>query len=444
MKERVGRVEATAVLGLGLVAVSLGAILVRFSQEAPSLSIAFYRMAGATVLLTPAFLLRSRSTTPQYRRWDGPRFVAGLALALHFAFWIASLRFTSVAVSVLLVNTSPLFVACTSHLFLGEKLTRRGALGLGATLLGTLFLALGDIRALGDWRGTVLALAGAVALAAYLLAGRHIRQSSNLISYVYPTYSIAAITLLLLALLSGSELSGFSSRTYGFLLLLGLIPQAIGHTSYNWSLRYLPATSVSTLILGEPILATLFAWWILYEPFQLHLLPGAVLVMTGIFAVVSGGVRQDRPAASAVPDGLPPGSDFTEVAVVIPENLGAVWARPRREGGLLDRLLEFPGGKLAQGESPIEAARRELREEVGISVPGNLLTPLVTTDHTYPDRRLRLHFYRWSVVTPDDLPPDGAWYSLEHFIRNESWPEANTRALELLRQSTERESKPRP
>ncbi len=290
---------AIFVVSLGLVAVSMGAILVRYSQEAPSLAIASYRMVFATLLLLPVYLV-TRRRHGRATAWSWSHFAAGMLLALHFAFWISSLRFTSVAVSVLLVNTSPVFVAAVAHLLLGENLTRRGWVGLMSALCGSFLLGFGDLRALGDWRGAALALAGAVALGGYLMIGRRLRQGTALFQYVYPTYAISAAVLVLMTVTSHTRLIGFQPSTYLFLALLGLIPQAIGHTAYNWSLRFLPATSVSTLIVGEPVLAGLFAWWLLGERLEIRVVPGAALVIVGIVLVSLGGVRVTDSGRSAL------------------------------------------------------------------------------------------------------------------------------------------------
>jgi drug/metabolite transporter (DMT)-like permease len=283
------RLLAILVVSLGLVAVSMGAILVRCSQEAPSLAIASYRMVFATLLLSPVYFVSRRGRSLR-SSWTGLHAAAGIALAFHFALWIGSLRYTSVAVSVLLVNTSPVFVAAGAHLFLAERLTRKGLAGVAAALTGSFLLGFGDLQTLGDWRGAALALAGALALGIYLMIGRRIRQASDLFGYVYPTYAISASALVGATVASGTRLTGFSPWTFLFLLLLGLVPQAIGHTSYNWALRFLPATSVSTMIVGEPVLASLFAWWLLGERLDVHVIPGALLVMAGILLVSFGGV----------------------------------------------------------------------------------------------------------------------------------------------------------
>lgn len=276
------------VLALGLICISFGSILVRYGQEASSLAIAFHRMLWATILFSPFYWLRKHR--PPIQHWP-TQLLAGFALALHFAFWISSLRFTSVAVSVLLVNTSPVLVATASYVLFSERLTNRGILGLTSALAGTAVLFWNDLIRLGDWRGPVLAVLGAASLGAYLLAGRRLRQKQSLIDYVYPTYGIAAALLGVFCLVGSVPVLGFSNQTLLFLFLLGLIPQCLGHTSYNWALRDLSATTISVLVLAEPVLATLLAWWLLGEGVDSILLAGGIFVGLGIYLVSRFGIR---------------------------------------------------------------------------------------------------------------------------------------------------------
>lgn len=291
-----GRFRLVVTLCVGVFAVSFGSILVKRAQEAPSLAIAFYRMASAALILLPLYWAnREVKGDGRDREW-GWFLVAAISLTLHFAFWISSLRYTSVAISVLLVNTSPVLVAAISRFLVGERLTSRGRFGIGLALFGASLLLWGDLGGGGDWRGSALALAGAVALALYLIAGGRVRRTAGLWNYVYPTYLLAAVGLGVLAVFTGARLSGFSSHTWLFLFLLGLVPQSIGHTCYNWSLKHLPATVVSTLVLGEPALAPLLAWMFLGETMGPLELGGGGLVMIGILLVSRGGLR---PAAAA-------------------------------------------------------------------------------------------------------------------------------------------------
>jgi drug/metabolite transporter (DMT)-like permease len=131
-------------------------------------------------------------------------------------------------------------------------------------------------------------------LAVYLLVGRKLRQGTSLLGYVYPTYVLAAITLGVIVFAAKSPIFVYSERTYLFLLMLGLVPQCIGHTCYNWALRYLSATLVSIVILGEPVLATIMAWWVLGETVGPVIYLGAVLVGLGIFTVSRWGFHQPQ------------------------------------------------------------------------------------------------------------------------------------------------------
>jgi len=152
-----------------------------------------------------------------------------------------------------------------------------------------------DVIQFGDWRGSLLALLGAVMLSIYLLGGRKLRQDTSLTGYIYPTYLTAALLLTAIVIFTQTPILGFSWKTYFFLALLGLVPQCIGHTCYNWALRFLSATLVSTIILGEPVLATLLAWWILSETIGPVVLLGACLVGIGIFAVSRWGIVTPPP-----------------------------------------------------------------------------------------------------------------------------------------------------
>jgi len=293
----------------GMLAVSLGSILVRLAGPVPPLTIAFYRLAIASLLLSPlAFRRGQRPLTrmvpdqqPTVRAFSGLATIgglhlgAGLFLAVHFACWIASLAETTVALSVVITNSAPILVAVVSVFLFRERLTVMGILGILAALVGT-GLLFGVGMAAGQMPGILLALGGALGLAGYLVAGRHVRRRSGLIEYVFPCYVVASLALLLLALVSGAPLYGFSWATWFFLFLLGLIPQGVGHTVYNWALGFLPATVVAVLILAEPLLAPLLGWWILGEVITASILPGSALILLGIVLVSGWGVR---PAGSA-------------------------------------------------------------------------------------------------------------------------------------------------
>jgi drug/metabolite transporter (DMT)-like permease len=227
---------------------------------------------------------KERTLTPKTILWC---VASGIALALHFILWISSLSYTSVASSVLFVTTHPLFVGLGSFLFLKERPTRSLLIGASVAILGGVLIGLGDLRLAGDAvRGDLLAVGGGLMVAIYFMIGRHVRQTVAATEYVAVTYGTAAIFALALCGITRTPLFRFSLPTVGYLVLLGLVPQLLGHSTFNWALKHLPASHVSILILGEPIGSGFLALLFFREiPPGLNLV-GAALILGGIYLSV--------------------------------------------------------------------------------------------------------------------------------------------------------------
>ena len=269
---------------LGLVAVSFGAILIRFASEAPALAIAGWRLGLAALVLVPIALLRGFGLRPMTRRELAGCAASGCALALHFILWIVSLQETSVARSVLFMSTHPFFVAAGSTLFLGERLPRRWAIGGALAVLGGAVIGGSDLLLGGaNLRGDLLALGAGAAAGVYFLFGRHLRKTVPALPYAAATYAVAAGVVLVAAVLTRTPLTGFSGATYGHLLLLGTVPQLIGHTTFNWALAHLPASRVSVLILGEPVGAAILALLLFGESLTWLNVAGGAIILVGIY-----------------------------------------------------------------------------------------------------------------------------------------------------------------
>lgn len=272
------------VLSCALIVISFASIWIRWA-EAPAISIAVYRVGVSALILTPIALSTRRSRLRGLTHNDlRYALLGGICLALHFIFWISSLEFTSVASSVVLVTTNPIFVALGSHFLLREPITLSLAVGIGVSLLGGVLIGYGDFLAgpnvlLGDG----LALLGAVMASAYLLVGRRLRAHTDLVTYIFLVYGAAAIVLLATAVLLQQPLVGFPHQTYLWLALLALGPQLIGHTSFNWALKHLPASTVAVIILGEPVGSTVLAYFLLGEPITLVKALGGVFILVGIY-----------------------------------------------------------------------------------------------------------------------------------------------------------------
>ncbi len=294
MQYRDSRLPIGAVLAFAILAAAFSSIFIRFAQsEASSLVIAAYRLAIASLLLSPILVFRYRGEVRALSRSDSRlSLVAGLFLALHLGTWITSLEYTSVASSVVLVQTTPLMVAALSPLLLGERIGRNLFMGLLIATLGSLTVAISDVCGAAGCmrldellrgsaiRGDLLALAGAAAGAGYVLVGRRVRRSVSLVPYIGIAYGAAAAVLIVAALLTGAPLVGFEPSTYLWLVLLAVFPQLVAHTAYNWALGYLAAAVVSLVLLAEPAASSVLALLILDEtPTMLRLLGGSFILI---------------------------------------------------------------------------------------------------------------------------------------------------------------------
>ncbi len=276
--------RAKLLLPLGILAISSASVLIK-ACDAPPLIIAAYRLSLASFLLSAAALPRILQEIKRFRAREVFLWLlAGIFLSFHFALWITSLQYTSVASSVVLVTTNPLFVGIASVLFLGERLSTSLFLSILIAILG------GIIIAWGDWGegpsvlyGDFLALGGAVMMTGYLLVGRRIRQKMPLHVYVSLVYGVAGVLLVLLALGNGDPFFGHPPKTYFILFLLAVLPQMIGHTTLNWALKFFSATLVAVVLLGEPIGATILAYLFLGETVTGPIFLGGALVLLGIY-----------------------------------------------------------------------------------------------------------------------------------------------------------------
>ena len=283
-------------VGVGVLSMSMAAIFIRLA-DAPPLTVAAYRMGIAAIVIGAASLfVRSQFST--VRRSDLTLLAAsGLCLAAHFALWITSLSHTSVASSVLLVTTTPIFVAVAGHFYLSDRL---GWLTTAAVIVS---IAGGVIIAAGDWvegdrrlYGDALALAGAVAVAGYLLVGRRVRSSIPTLPYIAVVYAVAAAVLIIGALGSGSQMTGLPMESYFWMAMAALVPQVIGHSLMNWALGYWPAVNITLAVRAEPVLAALVAIPVLGEIPAWTVIPGGALLMLGMYLAIHSEARQ-RPRA---------------------------------------------------------------------------------------------------------------------------------------------------
>lgn len=285
------------VLSIGVFAISTGALFARMAG-APPLVISAYRVGLATLFLAPFTLRRA---VFELSRLGGRDIlcgaVSGVFLALHFATWISSLFYTSVASSVVIVNAIPLWTGLFSPMLTGDPFSRSLKRGLMVALPGALIISWGDFAT--GWTalwGDFLALLGSLFAALYILLGRRIRPRVSLGTYITLNYGTAAAVLWTAVLVLGLPPAGYTGTTWSAFFLMALVPQILGHSSYNWALRWMTGGAVSLCLLGEPVGSSILAALLLGEPLTLVKVAGGGLILAGIVLASREELQETPPA----------------------------------------------------------------------------------------------------------------------------------------------------
>jgi len=288
--------KAYIALFISIISVSFAAIfittLLNLYPEIEPLSIAFYRLFFTALLIMPIVLFHSK-TRQEITNIPRSTFlimiVIGIILAAHFALWITSLKFTSVASSVILVTAHPILVGPVSHYFFKERLSIVNTIGIIISVSGVIILVSGNYGlgsfTLDSLEGNILAILGGVGAGLYILGGRKIRKTVSVGSYAFIVYSIGTICLFVICLFYKVPLNNLSLDAYIIIFLMAIVAGIFGHTLYNWSLKHIRASVASVVLLGEPLGSTLLAFvlpWIQQNPSYYTIIGGAI-ILSGIY-----------------------------------------------------------------------------------------------------------------------------------------------------------------
>jgi len=290
--QRAAPPQAYASLLIAVLAVSMGAIFIRLSQEQgiPSPLIAAARLLFAALILTPFALRRHWTEVQSLGRGTWVLIGAsGVLLALHFAAWIASLEYVSVLISVALVNTGPLWAAILEFIVLGTRPKRLVVIGLLIGISGSIVAAVAAANAPGanPVLGSLLALIGALGLAGYWVIGRKVRSSLPLLPYLWLVYGSAALTMLVVVLMNRTPLTGYPAIGYLWLMVTAAVPQLIGHSAFNFALRYFPASYVGIVGQSETLLSAIAAYLVFRQvPLSGELLGSAIIIGGVLLATI--------------------------------------------------------------------------------------------------------------------------------------------------------------
>ncbi|OCA81418.1 DMT family transporter [Pseudobacillus wudalianchiensis] len=282
------RFNPYVVLIIGVFFVSTSAIFVKLSTADAGV-IAFYRLLFTVLLMLPLFLVKYVGELKEISKKDWFfSFIAGVFLAFHFILWFESLNYTSVASSTVLVTLQPLFAFVGTYFIFKERFTLGALIGGGVAIAGSFIIGWGDLRVSGQaLYGDVLALIACALITGYLLFGQIIRKRMSLITYTFIVYFNCTIVLFFYVLFKQEAFYPYPAKEWLYFFLLAVLSNLLGHTLFNWAIKYISTSAVSMAILLEPIGASILAWWLLREKLMTAQIVGGAIVLAGLLLFVA-------------------------------------------------------------------------------------------------------------------------------------------------------------
>lgn len=280
---------------IGVIAVSSTAVIIRMIDGVPSAIIAHYRLLFAILLMTPIVLRKFHHELRSIPLKSWIRLIgSGILFGIHFLFWYESLNHTSVASSVLILTLHPIFIFIGSYFLYQEKFSSGIVISLIIVLFGGSIIGWGDYE-FGDvaFYGNVLAIIGTIAFAMYLLIGKETRKNLSLMTNTYIVYGVGFLTVFSYSVMTSQPFVGYDLKNWGLFLALAIIPTFLGHNLFNWALRWIRSSTVTTGIVFEPIVAAILAYLVLKETIHWHQLLGGTIIIFGLFLFIISTSRKN-------------------------------------------------------------------------------------------------------------------------------------------------------
>lgn len=281
---------------IAVFAISTSAVLVKLAGDAPAGIIAFYRLGFAVLMMLPIVILKYRHEFKKIARRDWIlTSLAGVFLAAHFILWFESLNYTSVTSSVVLISLQPIFAFIGTYFIFGERFSIAAVISLIITLLGSTIIGIGDygLGGLAIW-GDILAILATIVIVGYLLVGQKIRRNLSLVTYTFIVYTSSAIALLIYNIVLGNQFTGYSSDVWGWFLLLAIVPTFLGHSVFNWALKWVSTSNVSMAFVFEPIGAAILAYFVLGQRVTSYHWLGGTVIIFGLFLFIMSTTKKRR------------------------------------------------------------------------------------------------------------------------------------------------------
>lgn len=268
---------------IGVASVSMSAIFVKLAN-AESAVIAFYRMFFSILIMSPVFFLKYSGEIKLLHKKDWIfSTIAGVFLAFHFILWFESLNYTSVASSTVLVTLQPLFAFIGTYIFFKERISLQSIVAGSVAIVGSFLISWGDFRVSGSaLYGDILALIACALITGYLLFGQDVRQRLSLMTYTMVVYSVSTICLFFYVLIMGQSFGPYESTDWFWFIMLAIVPNLLGHTLFNWALKWVSTNTISIAILFEPVGAAILAYFIFAEKLIASQIIGGLVVVGGI------------------------------------------------------------------------------------------------------------------------------------------------------------------
>lgn len=281
---------------IGVISVSTSAVLVKLAFPAPSGIIALYRLLLAVLIMTPYVYVKHRDEFKHIIKKDWIlSILAGVFLAFHFILWFESLNYTSVASSVVLVTLQPIFAFLGTYLFFKERFSPGAIISLIIAIFGSVIISWGDFQISGmALFGDILALIGAVMITVYFLMGQQVRKRLSLTTYTFVVYGVSSLTLVAYNIVQGNAFLGYSGSHWLIFLALAIFPTFLGHSLFNWALKWLSTATISMGIVLEPVGASILAYFILGEYITWSQWLGGTIVIFGLFLFIMSTTRKSK------------------------------------------------------------------------------------------------------------------------------------------------------
>lgn len=286
---------------IGIIAISFSSIFVRWSNAEVSV-VAMYRLYLTNLLMLP-LVWKYRKTLFQLplRKWL-LLLASGVMLGLHFLLWMSSLRLTTVASSTVILTLEPILIALGSYWLFGSRTNKAMILGMAMAVIGSVAIGSGDFglsrqALIGD----ALSLLGTIAVSVHMLIGKHLRDTISAFVYNFWVFAMAASSLAVYNISQGFSFGGYAPREWGIFLLLAIVPTLFGHYLFNWLLKYMSASAVSMAVLGEPVFATILAYFLLDESISPLQLGAGLFILIGVWIFIRFGQEQTNSSPKPAP-----------------------------------------------------------------------------------------------------------------------------------------------